>query len=178
MACLASERRAAAKEDEDVGDGGPAPAEVVRGARGVARPRGGTVAVVLTPLLLSTTPPPLVMLMLVLLLLLLALLALLTPAAAAAAAATAAAAADPGGRRCGGMLGGFPLTPARERGREGVRAPLLQEKSFLNTCRLPRSSRSEAVAAKLPCEPCNWRRRPVVEGVGECLRGSGGLGRW
>lgn len=106
MACFARERRAAANDEDEVGEGALAPAVVVRGAREVVRPRGGTVAVVLTPLLLKT-PPSLLMLMLLLLLLLLTLEALLTQTAAAAAA-TAAAAADPGGRRCGGMLGGFP----------------------------------------------------------------------
>lgn len=99
VACFARERRAAAKEDDDVGDGALAPAVVVSGFRGVLRPRGGTVAVVLTPLLLKVTPPSLLMvILLLLLLLLLTVLALLTPAAAAAAA-TAAAAAEPGGRR-------------------------------------------------------------------------------
>ena len=96
VACLARERRAAANDEDEVGEGALAPAVVVRGAREVVRPRGGTVAVVLTPLLLKT--PPSLMLMLLLLLLLLTLEALLTQAAAAAAA-TAAAAADPGGRR-------------------------------------------------------------------------------
>lgn len=109
VACLARDRRAAAKDD-DVGEGGLAPAVVVSGGRGVPSPKGGTVAVVRTPLLLSTTPPPLLMLMLLLmLLLLLPLVVQLSPAAATAAAA--AAAADPGGRRWGGKLGGFPLTP-------------------------------------------------------------------
>lgn len=108
MACFARERRAAAKDEDDVGEGALAPAVVVSGVRGVLRPRGGTVAVVRTPLLLNTLPSVLMLVLVVL-----TLAAVLTQAAAAAAA-TAAAAAEPGGSRCGGMLGGLPLTPARK----------------------------------------------------------------